>query len=363
MTCFQMLARRAFPAAILGAVAVACAASEIQAIVVVQPEKPGTPIPAVRVGSSELKLERVTDGRWTYSLTERKRVLGLAQFDIERLPDSYASVPIQVRVPYDAEAPIKITVFVVQVDESSQAVRALFGTSVVDKVDTADLFELYQRSALMASKRLAALTQPNPNRKLGVFDVQVFFKFLEVARELGWKANLAPGDEVRAVKSYLRGRMTTDRDLDVMARAITRGADDIDALLKQIDTIEAEQLKKVWGRIRAGEGTPGGSREACERYGAFRETLVHADPILLARWDSDVNYGFTALVNNVLALCLTREATKTIAESGTLSEQHKKDLGKEFGPIDSSLLTIRKGSQADVAIRGLESVARQFGIR
>jgi len=317
---------------------------ELRALVTVYPARGESTPPVARVKSLDLKLQEVDTGRWSYTLVNRQRVFGAAELALDTTPASYYCEPVRVRVPYASVSPVRVTLHAVQVRDTNDRVREIFATKIGPggEVRIQALFQLYQEAGYIAKRRLAAI---EGGRKFYVYDAQVMFKYLEIARELGRKANLVPSDGVLRVRDFLRTQAELQEGASVLKKAIPRGVADVTALVNDIDFVEAEQLRQVWQGIAAMQ--PKYSDVACERYRAFLETVLEEfDAGLVAQWNEHKDYKTVEFPTKALEGCVTNLATgpeteerriKAEETAGVLRAVSESSIVKEDSGLSNSI--------------------------
>jgi hypothetical protein len=317
---------------------------ELRALVTVYPARGEQTPPLARVRSSDLRLEEVDTGRWSYTLVNRQRVFGAVQLALDTTPASYYCEPVQVRVPYASAGPVRVTLHAVQVRDTNDRVREIFATKIGagGEVRIQALFQLYQEAGYIAKRRLEAI---EGGRKFFVYDAQVMFKYLEIARELGRKANLVPSDGVLRVRNFLRTQAGMKEGAAVLKKAIPRGVADVTALVDDIDFVEAEQLRQVWRGIGAMQ--PKYSDVACERYRAFLATVLEEfDQGLVERWNNHKDYRTVEFPTRALEGCATNlatgpetEASRVRAEetAGVLKAVSERSIVKEGSGLSNTI--------------------------
>lgn len=292
---------------------------ELRALVTIHPARGEATPPVARVKSSDLKLQEVDTGRWSYTLLNRQRVFGAAQLALDATPLMYHSEPVQVRVPYASTSPLRVTLHAVQVRDTNDRVREIYATKIGPggEVRIQALFQLYQEAGFIAQRRLSAI---EGGRKFYVYDAQVMFKYLEIARELGRKANLVPSEGVLRVRDFLATQAELEEGKRVLTKLNRRGVDDIRALINDIDFIEAEQLRQVWQGIAAVQ--PKYSGVACELYRAFLETVLEEyDSGLVERWNQHKDYRTVEYPTKALEGCVTNLATAPETEESRIKAE------------------------------------------
>lgn len=343
--------------------AVSTFAGELLIGVSVAPTGVGVVAPQARISSQDVAIEKIASGHWRYSLLNSKRVYGTLSLDLEQPPQGYELKNLQIIVPFEVDEPISVNLVAVQMAPDRDDIREIadiHNTDVVRNIDLPSLFQVYQRAALLSKRRVTAIE--TTGRPLYVKDVQLFFKLLESARQLGWEANLVPSDIVLQVKNFLRKRLTDARDREVIEKSIQRGVDDVSLLLNQIESIQAEQLKKIWQQIQRKDTAERGSATACERYSAFRETLLRdTDKLLRESWEK--KYHFTKLVSEIVSLCATRRAAEEIAARGRLDSSAVEKIVEDFGPVLPASVAAPPNSATARALQKHNNVLRNLGLQ
>lgn len=259
----------------------------------------------LQASSADLTLTSVSQGRWSYTFVNPRRVVAVAVVGLDGAPSPYTADPLRIRLPYASDGPLVISVIGVDVKDTPERVRQIFATPVGGDAASRlqDMFGFYQETAALARNRLAEI---NAGRPFYVYDAQVFFKYLEVARELGRQANVVLSDGVLDVKRYVRAQLEMSSGRAVIERAIPRGAGDVKTLLVELDFVDAEQMRKVWRWITT--KTPAGSAERCFLYAAFLETIASEqfDQGLVSAWEANKGYGLVKLATDASNECASK---------------------------------------------------------
>lgn len=325
---------------------------QLKAFVGVEPEKVGLTVPEIAVKSQQIKLELLEKGSWRYTLDGDSPVIGSMLFKLETTPQEYSYIPVEVRAFYAEDAPKTVYLYAVQVDEGRNSASDLFAFNVKQAASLGELFRFYQRAAILSKGRMQAIEE---GRALYVFDVQVFFKFLEIARELGLKANLAPRDDVRRVRTFLQTRLGISRDARVVARAIPSGISDVELLIRQIDFMEIEQLERLWEIIKK-EDLPGAGTSVCLRYRELFSVISGMDPVLKERLDQ-----LRKRVIDAQTRCITRTAEAAILRGDGITDDIKDVLNGLATPInlpeDGAL-----GQRVAKALEGQAETLQRYGV-
>lgn len=336
-------------------------AAEIRIGVAIEPVNEKIQLPLAVLQSQDLKIEKISEGRWSYVLANEDKLIGSLSASISAVPDSYSFLPVDISLPYEYKV-LPIELFAVNVVETGSTIGDLYGTRVTSGMNTVSLFEFYQRAAFLAKPRLNSIK--TTGRPIFGHDAQVFFKFLEASRELGWKLNVKPSKLALDVTSLLEARMSEKqgRDRKVIVRA-TGGKSDMEQLLTQIGYIQAEHYRKIWLGILAKKREKIEIADLCKLYRAFRDTLLaEVDPITRGRWDVSKDYQMLALVTNAMTECITRSAEAAIRDKGVIDDNAKTEILNYVNPADKR--DVQEGAAAPVRdARMLQmQVLRKFDI-
>ncbi len=325
---------------------------DLRAFAGVEPQRVGLSTPEITLKPRQIKLEPIEKDSWRYTLDGESLVIGSITFRLEGTPQQYSYIPIEVRAFYTENPPRTVHIYAVHVDDGRNSASDLFAFQVKGASGIDELFRYYQRAAVMSKKRLQAIEAGRP---LYAYDVQVFFKFLEIARELGTIVNLAPGEDVRRVRGFLQTRLEVPRDRRVVANAIPRGINDVQLLINQIDFMEIEQLERLWELIKK-EDVPGATTSVCPRYHELSRVINSVDPILKRRLED-----FAKRVVDAVNRCMTRTAEAAILSGVGISEEVREQLTGWITPIPAPQDARSSGRLAQ-ALQNQADVLRRFGI-
>lgn len=317
-------------------------AQELQATAQLYPAKEGVKTPSLQATSDDAKLIPKPNSLWVVELHDQKRALGIATITFNtQPPEEYKTQTIQVRIPYLSDGPVKVTLFAVDVDHSPKRVREIFGTNVSGShISTSELYRLYQEAAYLSHYRLSEIEQkPRP---FMIFDAQIFFKYLEIARELGRRVNLVMSTDVLSVQTYMRAQAGVDQGRGVLNAAIPRGTQDVKNLIDDIDFVDAEHLRKLWHIM---EKQPDAySPKACDGYRAFLTTVIYDfDDTQVKRWGDHKVYKMVKLVTDRLQTCVSQEsapemkATAEVVEAIQSKAFVKGEMEKSLNSVIQSL--------------------------
>lgn len=287
------------------------AAQQLAVRASLDPERAGAQLPAVVPVSTDLKLHDAGNGHWSYEMNNPGRVLGVATLAMNNPPAPYQSLPLEIRMPFRSSEPAIVAVYGVVLRNTNARVREIFATPIGGpggEQRHMEYFRLYQEAALMAEARLAPLRTGTGN--MGVFNAQLFFKYLQLARQLGRVNNLVPSSGVAQVRTYMRTQLALPAGQKAIKAALGEtGLATFATLLDEIDFIEAEQLRKVWAYITTAYAPH--SPQACALYRAFVDTSVSRefDQGLVARWNLDENYNVVSLATEGVKVCVAKDAT------------------------------------------------------
>jgi len=331
---------------ILGATAILAAflapspalGAEITVSVGLHPSVPGAPPPVVRAAPQLPALIQKSPSVWELKLDGTKDIIAEVTLALENDPDGYAALPVTLRVPFHRSNRIDVSLYSVKEDDSTAAARELYATPIRN-VDPVELFPLYQRAYAQATKRLNSLES---GRRFYAFDAQVFFKLLEIVKELGLHSYLVVNPEISNAKAYLQRRIADPTTSAVVANNIQGGTEVVVALIKQVESIETEQLKAIWNYIKNQEQLGPSQRElACKWYQSF-ERLLSTMPIgRLDRLERDSQLA--TLNTNAVTQCATRSAEQVLAIQGTLSPAHKAEAQVRLSESVSTLSSVQSG--------------------
>lgn len=327
---------------LLGAPVMTAFGQELQATAQLHPTRATVKTPSIQATSDDAKLIPKPNNLWLVELTDQKKALSKASIAFAAQPPSeYKTQIVQVRVPYISEGPVKVVLFAVNVDDSTKRVREIFGTNIADtNLSTRELFRLYQEAAYISQRRLADIQDPGKDRAFNLFDAQIFFKYLEVARELGRRVNLVMSSEVQGVQTYLREQSGLEEGQKVLNKAVPRGKEDVLALANDIDFVDAEHLRRLWQTLeRQPEAYSG---KACDGYRAFLTTVTYDfDDALVKRWSEHKDYTMVKLATDRFKVCVERESAAKVKDSAAVVNALQP---KAFvtGDVERSFMGVRR---------------------
>jgi len=276
-----------------------------------QPHSPAVQAPKIKIETEGAQLEPKGNSIWDYAPKELSSLLGTTIVSIDDSPADYKSKELKVRLPLGRSRPLQILLYGVRVQDSPKRVREIFATNVADPgFRSEDLFRLYQELTFLSIGRLEELQQSK--RPFYVYDAQMFFKYLEVARELGRQKFIGVSDSVTQVQSYLREQNGHEDGRAVITKALgSNGTETMSLLLREIDFVDADQLSQVWDYLKT--TPPSFTAEACTIYGAFVKTFENYDEKLVDEWNSTKNYKTVTLAYEALSLCAERVKTAAVS--------------------------------------------------
>ncbi|CAM5783820.1 hypothetical protein [Rhizobacter fulvus] len=287
-------------------------AQELRVSATLVPSKEGVQVPKVQVASEDSKLEAKGASVWAYAPKTSGKLIGTSSVAFEQPPPDYSSERLRIRLPWGRTQPIQVALFGLQIQDTNQRVREIFGINVAsDQMRSEELFRLYQETSVLSLRRLNTIRQEK--RPLYVFDVQIFFKYLEIARELGRNKFLAVSDNVLQVQTYLREQIGIEAGRSAMVKALgPKGPKMVETLLKEIDFVDAEQLRQIWQTLAT--APPSFTLEACGRYREFVKTLEDFDELLVKRWNATDDYRMATLALEALHTCASRAEAAASAD-------------------------------------------------
>ncbi|UUZ77411.1 hypothetical protein LP414_09400 [Polaromonas sp. P1(28)-13] len=257
--------------------------------------------PKIRVLSEDGNLRPNGQGSWVYEPKDATKLIGSSSVAFEQSPPEYMSEQLMIRLPSGRSQPLYVALYGVQIQDTNQRIREIFALNIKGKqMRTEDLFRLYQEAAFLSIRRLNAIQQEK--RELYVYDVQIFFKYLEIARELGRSKFVAVSENVLRVATYLREQKEIEEGKSAIVKGFgIKGPEMVDTLLTEIDFVDAEQLRLVWQSLTT--TPPSFTQKSCEKYKAFAKTLEGYDDLLVKRWDDTKDFKMATLVAEALATC------------------------------------------------------------
>lgn len=303
---------------ILGAVSLtlcfAVNGQELRVIGALAPTKIGVSLPKLQAHSDDAKLEAKGEGTWTYRLTTDK-LLGTTTVGFDSLPADYHTVSLSVRMPARREKSLKVSLYAVKVQDTVRRVAEIYGTDITNgQLRSDELFRLYQEAAYLSSRRLDTIRQePRP---FYAYDAKIFFKYLEIARELGRGGFIVMSESVQKVQGYLREQLGQDEGKSAITKGLGRnGISSTQQIVDEIDLVDAEQLRQVWQSVAS--VPPKFTQDACDGYFAFLKTLDDFDDRLVAKWNKIPSYNMATLAVEAVSTCATKLAENSRKDSVT----------------------------------------------
>jgi hypothetical protein len=330
---------------------------ELQVNVALVPEPDDGKVPKVQVLSDDSKLESKGANIWSYEPKNPNKLLGSSEIAFDLPSGKYRSENLKVRLPVERTRPLQIMLYGLEVEDTVQRVREIFGINVASQQMRSDeLFRLYQEASFLAMRRLNEIHQSR--RPVYVYDVQIFFKYLEIARELGRSKFIAISDNVLQVQSYLREQMGLPTGQQAIIKALgDKGPKNVEILINDIDFVDAEQLRQVWKSLTT--TPPSFTPEACVRYGAFASTLEDFDEALVKRWDSDPAYKLATLVYDALQTCASRAEASAAHDRKAAAEEVARYGELARGVAQKSFATHEIKQSANA----INKITRRLGIK
>lgn len=299
--------------------AVGAHAWELRVTAALLPSRTDVQLPKLQVQSDDGKLEPKGERIWAYEPKDSVKLLGTSLVAFENSPGDYHSQQLKVRMPLGRKRPLQIVLYGLQVQNTNQRVREIFAINVTaPQMRGEDLFRLYQEAAALSKRRLKSVMQGE--RPFYVYDAQIFFKYLEIARELGRKKFIAVSDDALQVQSYLRERNDQEEGRGAIIKALgPKGPATMNTLLDEIDFADAEHLRQVWEYLKT--EPPSFTTEACANYEAFVKTFEEYDEMLVNRWNTETNYNTVTLAYEALGTCATRVKANAAIDPEAVAEE------------------------------------------
>ena len=321
---------------IAGALTVTAGAGELHVEVRRFPAAPGKAVPAPQVVGEAATVAQVGPGRWKYSV--EKQVFGT----LTVLPGkddlaSYDAKPLLMKLPFNVTRPIGVQLVSTKKEPVSANVALnLYGTAV-QKQSEEFLWQFYQRAQLQAVARLAEIEAGRP---VNHSDIRVFFKALEVVRELGRQRYLGISSDIKGVKEYLVGIVSEPSMTDLIKNALGPNAKHLPVLIEEISDLEADQFIAVWRQIRAhAVKSPSAQGEACNWYRLLDATLNEMDDGRARRILAKDNLG--ALLSGALNDCAAKSAIVELRTNGTVSVDTKEEVQRRLAEITRAAATVK----------------------
>lgn len=332
-----MKAKNLIAPLISSAFLITVSAQELHVTGVFSPIKAGS-IPKPQATSDDAKLEFKTDGRWTYKIRSDKKLLGSSLIGFEQTPNEYRSENLRLKLPAHLDKPLKVSLYAVQIQDSNSRVREIYATDIAGgEMRSDELFRIYQEAAYLSLRRLQDIKQqPRP---FYVYDVQLFYKYLEVARELGRKEFLSPSEGVLEIRKYFREQLNQESGKNAIRKALggESGLVKVRQITKEIDFIDADHLLIVWNSLVS--TPPDFSEKSCKNYEAFVSTIDDYDKRLVDRWNNDVKYRLQPL---------GLEAVRNCFKNNLQSPDNPEELArsaKNIGKITQKIIARPSGNR------------------
>lgn len=282
--------------------------------------------PSTRVTSTQVQLKQIDKptGGYEYSMNESVRLLASVEVSYSQTPQGYWATSLEVRVPYKASSPLQVSLYAVKpVDAGSEGrrIREIFATVIGGDTGVRshdDLFKLYQEAGAIANRRMDRIRSQDDFNYL---DAQLFFKYMELAVYLGREASLAVSSDVRDVHNFVRSQMQQAEGRRVVLKGTSQTPLAIESLLRFVDFVDADQLKRLWGTVK--KQTNGSfSEEACKQYIAFSNTVTGGDydQGLVEAWERYEDYRLVTLAAEAVSVC-ANEAQRAQAAGNATQEQ------------------------------------------
>lgn len=284
------------------------------------PEAATIPTPKVKVTSESFIFSPAIDGISPYTPKNEYDLMGEGKVEFETIPSGYVAEPISFRLPTQRKKQFSIALLGLKVNDSVKRIREIYATDITKSggLSTEDLFQLYQESGNMSMVRLNCVKTPGC-RELYNDDVRIFFKFLEITRELGRTNFVKVGNTARNVQIYLREQNGIQEGQEVIKKALgIRGVENVKLLVKEIDFVDADQLSLVWDYLTS--GSPTLNPKQCKFITSFVSSVDKFDERKVAMWGESQNYKFVTLGYKALQPCseiLRNDAVNNNSQSST----------------------------------------------
>jgi hypothetical protein len=302
---------------------------------VLQPRNSEGQTPKPNVSPESIKLEPVKDRVWDYVPQNPITLLGNTVVRLASLPNGYSSEELLVRLPLGRNKPLEVSIYGVKPKNNAQRVVEIYSTKVTGgDLSSDDLFRLYQELAVLSKQRLDEI-QSMP-RGIYSLDAKVFFKFLEVARELGRGNFIGISESVGQVQDYLRDQNNSEEGRSAITEGLgSNGTTMVGQLIQQIDFVEVDQLILVWDYLKT--TPPSFSDESCAIYFAFVKTFNDIDDRVVERLNNTPGYKVVTLAYEATSTCATvakekaqRSNTPAIGVGVAFDELVKEAANKPF---------------------------------
>ena len=286
------------------------------------PDVQGKPLPAVQVVGNSIQVSPLDAGRWQYELDQQ--VVGNLKVvpGKDDVPE-YEVIPITMKLPFTVRRPVGVLLYSTKREPvTAKAASAIYRTDLNGK-SPPFLWQFYHRTQLQARERFKAVAPGAGTRELNSSDVRVFFKALEVARELGRRNYLAISPDVQNIKEHLEGLVDQPAPKLMMQKALGAGnLNGLTTVMQEIEALDAAQYAAMYRYIteHKEKGRPE-ARQACQWYRMLDADIAAMEENRALRIQAHDRLGhlLTQAVND----CVGKKAIAEVKKSGSVSDQTK----------------------------------------
>lgn len=194
----------AFTASFVALVAASSRAGELLVEVASYPSVPTTPEATLQ--GQELKLEKITEGRWRFHMSIAEGVLAPLTIAVASPGGGYDPFKLTLDIPYfwDGTAPRKVVAAIVNDEVTDNGVAAFLGAVGGGPTAIADIILVHQRAGRLwveRAKQLAEKVRWNPNAD----DVRIAYWLLRTTRDLMVSQFIEFDDTSRSAVIWLSG--------------------------------------------------------------------------------------------------------------------------------------------------------------
>lgn len=318
-------------------------AAELKVDFELSPESASKQSTKVNVSSIDVNFEDPSGDVRVYKPKSETELLADGEISLENLPAGYLSNPIKIRLPTQRKKSLSIVMVGLKVNDTPRRITEIYGTNINKPgLSTDDLFKLYQETRYLSIRRLDDIKGP-PGRGMYNKDVQIFFKFLEVAREIGRMNFVRVDASADRVKEYLREQNGIPEGQEIIVKALGQnGVKNVDLLLEEIDFVDADQLNSVWEYLKDAE--PILNPRKCQLIRSFVSKVESFDERMVNMWSNKENYKFLSLGYTAFEPCskiLGADVAKSNSETSI----------KELKLIDDMVSKVVEKSYASESIK------------
>lgn len=260
----------------------------------------------IKVSSDDVVFSEPSGNSRTYRSKDEDELFGdgTIEFDTS-LPQGYiASDPILIRLPVQRPLPILVVLTGMKISDTNTRAREIYSINVGkgSNLSTEELFKLYQEAGYMSIRRLDDIEAPRPpERVLFNYDAQIFFKFLEISRELGRRNFMKISPSAERVKEYLSNQLHVEASQQTLKDGLRGNYANIKTLIDEIDFVDADQLSQVWNYLLA--DAPSLSVRKCKLMRVFVTKVQSFDDRKVEQWGESDNYKFLNIAYDGLKGC------------------------------------------------------------